>query len=218
MSGVSQYAVIDLRTLTPEQLNSMSMVLLFAEGGVAVASGSFTVEQLFFTTIDPSYLVLDDFVYADEAAFEANWTSRTNGSNAADPSNRLQLDADNDTMVLTAADPANGGWDLARRYATFTALGVPNGYKYIAFYVTNNTNRTDKTSIWLYWVAGITTGQNAFALTLPAVGSSGWVYVALPYQASFIVDFAIGFDNWVANPVTGSLVVHQIVATQTIPA
>ncbi len=41
LSGVSQYAVIDLRTLTPEQLDTMNMVLLFAEGGVAGWPGRF---------------------------------------------------------------------------------------------------------------------------------------------------------------------------------
>jgi len=158
--------------------------------------------------------MIDDFLYADEAAFELNWTSRTNASNLADPSPRLQLDDVNDTMVLTAADPANGGWDLARRYSTLTALGVTNGYKYLAMYVTNNTNRTDKTAIWLYWSGG----QFGYYITLPAIGTSGWIYVALTYQASLITDFAVGFDNFAANAVVGSLVVHKIVATQTIPA
>jgi hypothetical protein len=161
-------------------------------------------------------LVLETFAYADETEFETYWTLRTNGVNSTTPdTDRLVLDPVNDSMILTEPETANGGWDLARRYATLASLGATDDYTYLCFYVTNNTNTTTLASVWLYW----TGSQNAFSITLPATGTSGWVCVRIAnsgHTATEIIDFAIGFNNWASDPVTGNLVVSEICLTDHV--
>jgi hypothetical protein len=169
------------------------------------------------TELDIDHVVIDDFVYADEAAFEAMWTKRTNGSNAEDPSDRLQLDAALQALVLTAPETSNNGWDLARRYATLQSLGATDDYTHVCIYMTNNTNRVDRFAIWLYWSGS----QNGIYVNMPAIGQSGWVCVSFATvgkTATQITDLAFGFDSWTATPVTGSITVHKIVLTKEIPA
>jgi hypothetical protein len=151
--------------------------------------------------------LVDDFTYADEAAFEAEWTERTNGANI-DPSTRINLDADLNAMVMTLPETPNEGYFLARKYDPLTAYGATNTTNYLAFYVTNNTTVTNAT-VWLYWSGS----QNAFPITLPAIGETGWAYINVGVSgkdATLITDFAIGFNNWTATPVYGSLTVYQI--------
>ncbi|MFA5007127.1 MAG: immunoglobulin-like domain-containing protein [Candidatus Izemoplasmatales bacterium] len=175
-----------------------------------------TASYLGWHLMDGTTILVDTFTYADEAEFEAAWTARINSSNALDPSDLLQLDATNDTMVMTLPATANDGWWLARKYSTLASFGATDAYNYLWFYVTNNTNTTTLCNVWLYWGS-----QNAFPITLPAAGTSGWVYVKLSdsgYYATGITDFAIGFNNFAVNQVTGNLVVHEVRVSRYIPS
>jgi hypothetical protein len=158
------------------------------------------------------YYLVDDFVYEDEDAFEAEWTQRTNSTNVS-PSELMNLDSENDAMIFAMPDVANGGWHMARKYDSLASFGVPDEYKYLAFYMTNNTNRTTA-AVWLYY-AGT---QNSYAITLPPVGETGWAYVdvtASGHQVSGITDFGLGFNNWAGdNQYVGSVTVIKIVMVE----
>jgi hypothetical protein len=188
---------------------------------------SFTLEQVTYpqpvvdpTELDIDHIVIDDFTYADEAAFDASgWIHRyqlNSGASTNYPnSTGLNLDSDHHAMELVMPQSANNGWYLARRYATLTTLGVNDTYQYLSFYVTNNTSAT-QVSIWLYW----TGSQNAWASNLPASGQSGWVTIQFAVSSktpSQLIDFAIGFSNYTASQVTGDLVIHKVVATIVSP-
>ncbi|MBI9009538.1 MAG: DUF5011 domain-containing protein [Tenericutes bacterium] len=158
-------------------------------------------------------VLVDDFSYADEAAFEVAWTERINGVNTS-PSDLFNLDALNDAFILELPAAANNGWLIARRYETLANLGATADSQYLAFYLTNNTNVTTA-SVWLYWSGN----QNAYTITLPAIGESGWAYVdisASGHTALEITDFGLSFNNWAASPVTGSLIVYQVQLVKNI--
>ncbi|MDD3958460.1 MAG: hypothetical protein PHO96_06190, partial [Candidatus Izemoplasmatales bacterium] len=158
------------------------------------------------------YYLVDDFVYEDEDAFEAEWTQRTNGTNVS-PSVLMNLDPENDAMIFAMPDAANNGWHIARKYDSLASFGVPDEYKYLAFYMTNNTGKTTA-AVWLYY-AGT---QNSYAVTLPPVGETGWAYVdvtASGHQVSGITDFGLGFNNWAGeNQYVGSVTVFKIVMVE----
>ncbi|MDP3129851.1 MAG: lamin tail domain-containing protein, partial [Bacillota bacterium] len=176
-----------------------------------------TTSNLGWHLQDAATILLDSFDYADEATFELAWTNRVSGSNALDPSELLQVDTTAHTMVMTLPAVCNEGWWLARKYSTLASYNVTNDYNYIWMYVTNNTNTTSLFSIWLYW----TGSQNGYTVTLPATGTSGWIYFQISntgYNASQIIDFGWGFNNFSANQVTGNLVVHEVRVANHIPA
>lgn len=214
-TGNQDTVIMNLGNLSAAQRDAIKMVLVFAEPGLAAASGSFVIHSAVFKDIlgASEVLALDEFVYADEAAFDASgWIHRyqLNGAGSINypSSTGLNLDAENDSMLLIMPEVPNGGWYLARRLATFASLGATDDYKSVAFYVTNNTNVTS-VSIWLYWSGS----QNAWTVPLPAPGQSGWI--VLPFgvagkTATQITDIAIGFSNWAAAPVTGTLVISEM--------
>ncbi len=160
---------------------------------------------------EPNTVVVDDFTYVDEDAFEAEWTERANGVNTS-PSDIINVDLDHDAFVFDFPATATNGWLIARRYESLTNLGGTNDHKVLAFYMTNNTNVTSA-SIWLYWSGN----QNAFTITLPAIGESGWVIIPLSVSGkttSEIIDFGLGFNNWSANQVTGSFMIYEMVLVE----
>ncbi|MDD4069659.1 MAG: DUF5011 domain-containing protein [Candidatus Izemoplasmatales bacterium] len=157
--------------------------------------------------VEDSYKLVDEFTYEDEAAFEAEWTERTNGANTAD-SPRLTLDALNNAMIFDLPTAANEGWTMFRKYETLTNLGATDNDKYLALYITNNTNVTSG-GMWLYWSGN----QNAYTLNLPAIGESGWVVIDVTTSGKTvaeIIDFAFGFNNWSSSPVTGNIAVYKV--------
>ena len=162
-------------------------------------------------------IIIDDFTYADEAAFGAEWSDKTYGVVlTADLSANLDLDAVNDAMVFNIPDPTGtGGWTYARRYDSLANLGGVDANHYLCFYVTNNTNKTTA-SVWLFW----TGSQNSYTITLPAIGESGWAYVDISdsgHTVTEIIDFGIGYNNWESDPITGTLTIGQIKLTEAAP-
>jgi len=201
--------------------------LAFNNWSSAQITGSLTVYSV-QTTEDPMnllqvtpnipdvYILVDDFsTYADEAAFEASsWTERINSVNSTTNTGVL-LDAENDAMVITLPATANNGYFLARAYQPLSAYSVTDSDIYLCFYVTNNTNVTTA-AVWLYWSGS----QNAYTITLPDIGTSGWAYVKITdsgHTPTQITDYAIGFNNWSSAQVTGSLVVSMITLNDNIP-
>lgn len=176
-----------------------------------ISISHFSVEHVYYKLkAATDYLVVEDFNYADEAAFESAWTNRVSGTNI-NPSNLMNLEPLNGGLILTLPEAVNNGWFLARKYSSLTALGVTNDYKYLAFYVTNNTNKTQM-AIWLYWSGS----QNGYTVTLPAIGESGWVVIDVLAKSgktpSQITDWGFGFDNQSWNVCTGSITVYQVAA------
>jgi hypothetical protein len=214
-TGNEDTIIMNLGNLSAAQRDAIKMVLVFAEPGLAAASGEFTIQSALFRDIlDPAQvLMVEEYVYADEAAFDASgWIHRyqTNGAGSINYANSpgLNLDAENNSMLLVMPETPNGGWYLARRQASLASLGATDDYKALAIYVTNNTNATAM-SIWLYW----TGNQNAWTVPLPAPGQSGWVVIPFGVSgktATQIIDIALGFNNWAASPVTGTLVISKI--------
>ncbi len=152
-------------------------------------------------------VLLDDFTYDDEAAFEAEWTYRSSGVNYPEHDD-MTLNAEDDSFTFVLPDTANEGWILARSYDALASLGVTDDYNILAFYITNNTNVTSA-GVWLYWSGS----QNSYTITLPAIGETGWAYVQISdsgHMASEITDYGIGFNNWSSSPVTGSFTIHRI--------
>lgn len=181
----------------------------------------YPVKEVDPTDLSIDHIVIEDFSYVNEAAFDAaGWMHRyqTNGTSANYPSSEgLNLLPEDDAMILLLPQTPPGGWNMARRYQSLANLGVTNDYTHLCIYVTNDTNRSDKFAFWLYW----TGGQNNAWVTLPPVGQSGWVCVRFSVvgkTATQITDFAFGVDSWSAAPVTGSLTIHRIVVTKEIPA
>ncbi|MFA7561025.1 MAG: immunoglobulin-like domain-containing protein [Candidatus Izemoplasmatales bacterium] len=168
------------------------------------------VEEPVYSVPEP--IVIDDFDYTDETAFEAEWTERTNGVDAT-TSTIMDLDATNNTLIFTLPETANNGWILSRKYDSLSSLGGVDGTNYLAFMVTNNTNVTSA-YVWLYW----SDNQNSYPITLPAIGETGWAYIDITGSekvVSEITDFAFGFNNWSGdNQVTGSYSIHRIVMVE----
>ncbi len=157
--------------------------------------------------VESTEIVIEDFSYTDEAAFEADWTYRSSGVNTADAPD-MYLEPEFNAMVFELPDVANEGWILARRYDSLANLGGVDGNNILAFYMTNNTDATTG-SVWLYWSGG----QNAYTVTLPAIGESGWVFLDITTSGktvSEITDFGFGFNNWSSAPITGSFIIYQM--------
>ncbi len=164
----------------------------------------FKLEKLVYV----DYVLVDDFTYADEAAFEAAWTQRTNGG-VVEPSELLDLDPDKDAMVFEMPAAANEGWHTARRFESLTNLGCTEETKYLAFYMKNDLNKTSA-HVWFYW----TDNQNSVAVEFPEIGETGWVFVDIASCGKAydeIIDFAFGFNNWSSSPFAGSITVYEIV-------
>ncbi|MDD4184429.1 MAG: hypothetical protein PHI01_03365, partial [Candidatus Izemoplasmatales bacterium] len=164
-------------------------------------------------SVNPApHVMLDNFTYVDEEAFEANWTQRTNGANL-NPGANMNLDVDNNAMILDMAAPTwTGSWHLARKYSSLASLGGSAETKYLAMYVTNDLNKRFG-SIWVYWDGG---GYKGTAVPLPRTGESGWIYIDVTAASSGktvsqITDFALGFEYSSSKPYTGSITVHAIV-------
>ncbi|MFA5006528.1 MAG: DUF5011 domain-containing protein [Candidatus Izemoplasmatales bacterium] len=162
--------------------------------------------------------VIEAFDYTDEAAFEAVWTHRygLNGGANTDyaSDDYLVYDAEYEAMHFILHDPVNEGWDLAKVYGLgLNDFGVTNEYKYLSFYITNNTTASTM-KVWLH----IGDSKNAYDMTLPAPGTTGWatINVNVHGAASLISEFAIGFNNWSSNPVHGSFVVYEIVVVKDV--
>ncbi len=171
----------------------------------------FAIEHVYNPLVaGDDYIVVDGFDYADEAAFEAEWTNRVSGANLVNPP-LLNLETLNGGLELTLPETVNNGWFLARNYDSLSSFGLTDEFKHLAFYVNNNTNKTTM-SVWLYWSGS----QNAFTVNLPAIGESGWVIIDVlatsGFNPSAITDFAIGFDNQTWNVCTGTLTVYEIIA------
>lgn len=173
-----------------------------------VAELSYVELQTEAPVVEPLSIVIDDFTYLNEDAFEPNWTLRINGSNGQDPSPLLELDPVSHAMVFELPAVAPEGWFIARRYAALSTFSVTDDHRYLAFYMHNDTNVTSA-SVWLYWSGS----QNAYTITLPAIGTTGWAYVdiaASSHTPTQITDFGIAFSDYSSNQVVGSLKIYSI--------
>ncbi|MCK9601319.1 MAG: HYR domain-containing protein, partial [Sphaerochaeta sp.] len=108
----------------------------------------FVLEKV-IAPVNVDLVLIDDFDYADDAALEAEWTQRTNSDNKI-PAPLLNYDAENKAMVFEMPATANDGWHIARKYDSLASFGATDSYKYLAFYMTNNTSKTSA-HVWLYW-------------------------------------------------------------------
>jgi hypothetical protein len=173
------------------------------------------IEHVYYPLVEgEDYVQVDGFDYADEAALEATWINRINGVNQTAPIALFGLDTLNGGFIFEL--PATQtGWYLARRYASLSSLGVTDEFKNLAFYVTNNTNKTTM-SVWIYWSGS----QMAYTVNLPAIGESGWVTINTQSTAgklpSQVTDLAIGFDNQTWNVCTGSLTIYEFLAVKDV--
>ncbi|MFA6792193.1 MAG: hypothetical protein WCR28_07200, partial [Candidatus Izemoplasmatales bacterium] len=151
-------------------------------------------------------ILIDDFTYADEEAFEEIWTQRTSGADV-NPGPLMNLDVDNEAMIFSIPT-VQDGWHVARKYDSLLSFGATDQHKYLAFYMTNNTSQT-AAHVWFYW----SESQNSFPITFPAIGETGWAVIDVSVTgktATQITDFGIGFNNWPANGFSGSLTIYQV--------
>ncbi len=187
---------------------------LDTDNGNSIYIKDFRMEEL-VVPYEADALIVDDFNYADETAFEAEWTYRSSGTNYPTHDD-MYLDIEEQLMVFTMPQTANNGWILARKYDSLSSLGVTDEYTKLAFYITNNTNAT-QIAVWLYWSGS----QNSYLINLPATGESGWVVIdvfsASGKLPSEITDFGLGFNNWAGdNQVTGSFSISLIAAVKDV--
>lgn len=172
------------------------------------------LEHFYYPLVEgEDYVQVDGFDYVDEVALEAAWINRINGVNQTPPIAKFGLDTINGGFIFSLPDTQTG-WYLARRYASLASFGVTDDFKTLAFYVTNNTNKT-KMGVWLYWGS-----QMSYDVDLPAIGESGWVtidvYAKTGYLPSQITDIAFGFNNWPADPILGSLTIYDLLAVKNV--
>lgn len=159
---------------------------------------------------------LDDMLYVDEAAFGDVWNVKVNNAvSAADESEVLDLNSFYDSMVLTLPG-TESSWTYIRANNSLSSFGATDDAKYLAYYVTNNTDQTQVVA-WLFWNGS----QMPITVDLPAIGESGWVIIKIAdtgHTVSEIINFGLGFDNASWSPCTGSLTVYKIVAVEHLMA
>ncbi|MDP3131160.1 MAG: hypothetical protein Q8N15_07510, partial [Bacillota bacterium] len=177
----------------------------------------FAIEEVKYPHVFDGFVV-DTFEYADEAAFEAEWTHRyqvyPNASVNIPDDEHLTLDAEYNAMIFSLPATANNGWTTAKVDQSLTSFGATDEYKYLTLYITNNTN-VNSATIWLYWSGG----QNSYTISLPAAGTSGWSTLDVTtsgHTVSQITDFGLSFNNWTSNPVTGSVAVYSVLLVKDI--
>ncbi|MFH0993409.1 MAG: immunoglobulin-like domain-containing protein, partial [bacterium] len=163
-------------------------------------------------------VLIDAFEYVDEAAFEVEWTHRyqvyPNASVNIPDDEHLTLDAEYNAMIFSLPESPNNGWTTAKVDQSLASFGATDEYKFLSFYITNNTNKTAAT-VWLYWSGG----QNSYAITLPAIGESGWVTLDVTtsgHTVAQIIDFGLSFNNWTSSPVTESVTVYKVLLVKDV--
>ncbi len=148
--------------------------------------------------IVPLVFLLDDFEYADQAAFDAKYWHRVpNYSTPNHNDAHLTLGAFGEDgskgVQMNIGEHGVTGWDLLRTKNNFVNTGLTNEYQYFAFWFKGDGVIT-QIYVWLYW-SGSQNSKVINVSNVPAEG--GYVYVAISdygKTATEITQYAIGYN------------------------
>ncbi|MFH0992845.1 MAG: hypothetical protein V1761_00685, partial [bacterium] len=109
LDGTEQTVVFDLTALADGLLNNLTMVLIFPEGGVAEASGSFKVFDLYFSNTAPETVVFENAFDGKGHGIETNLYWQTNTAGTV-----YTISYEGSIMTVAAEKTADHAWSTIK--------------------------------------------------------------------------------------------------------